>query len=164
MWNFKDTLWNSTQNILPIHWKIWFLYNIEILRALRFKSSYVFLKCPPDPGSPSVCQSIFGRRRTDNVWDGMTLEGPGRGFNKGKRLPMNSYWRDGGGGGGGWVLSQISDRDAHHCLSTWRNAARVKKGGLKLYILPNFYEKQGSKYDIFLIFVKIKGSKLYKFF
>ena len=36
-----------TQNIFPIHWKIWFLYNIEILRALRFKSSYVFLKCPP---------------------------------------------------------------------------------------------------------------------
>ena len=32
-----------TQNILPLHWKIWFLYNIEILRALRFKSSYAFL-------------------------------------------------------------------------------------------------------------------------
>ena len=41
--NFKVTLWNSTQNILPTHWKIWFLYNIEILRALRFKSSYAFL-------------------------------------------------------------------------------------------------------------------------
>ena len=25
----------------------WFLYNIEILRALRFKSSYAFLKRPP---------------------------------------------------------------------------------------------------------------------
>ena len=47
MWNFKGTLWNSTQNILPIHWKIRFLYNIGILRALRFKSSYAFLKCPP---------------------------------------------------------------------------------------------------------------------
>ena len=34
------------QNILPIHWKIWLLYNIEILRALRFKSSYAFLKRP----------------------------------------------------------------------------------------------------------------------
>ena len=44
--NFKSALWNSTQNILPIHWKIWFLYNIEILRALRFKSSYAFLKSP----------------------------------------------------------------------------------------------------------------------
>ena len=40
VWNFKGALWNSTQNILPIHWKIWFLYNIDILRALRFKSSY----------------------------------------------------------------------------------------------------------------------------
>ena len=39
--------WNSTQNILPMHWKIWFLYNFEILRALRFKSSYAFLKRPP---------------------------------------------------------------------------------------------------------------------
>ena len=47
MWNFKGTLWNSPQNIILIHWKIWFLYNIEILRALRFKSSYVFLKRPP---------------------------------------------------------------------------------------------------------------------
>ena len=35
------------KDILPIHWKIWFLYNIEILRALRFKSSNAFLKCPP---------------------------------------------------------------------------------------------------------------------
>ena len=47
MWNFKGTLWNSTQNILPIHWRVRFLYNIEILRALRFKSSYAFLKRPP---------------------------------------------------------------------------------------------------------------------
>ena len=47
MWNFKGYLWNSTQNILPIHWKIRFLYDIEILRALRFKSSYAFLKRPP---------------------------------------------------------------------------------------------------------------------
>ena len=45
--NFKGTLWNFTQNILPIHWKIWFSYNIEILRAFRFMSLYAFLKCPP---------------------------------------------------------------------------------------------------------------------
>ena len=37
--DFKGYLWNSTQNILPIHWKIQFLCNIEILRALSFKSS-----------------------------------------------------------------------------------------------------------------------------
>ena len=43
MWNFKGTLWNSTQNILPIHWKMWFLYNIYILRSLGFESSYTFL-------------------------------------------------------------------------------------------------------------------------
>ena len=47
VWNFKGYLWNSTQNILRIHWKIWFLCNVEILRVLRFASSYRFLKCPP---------------------------------------------------------------------------------------------------------------------
>ena len=47
-WNFKGTLWNSTQNILPTHWQTWFLYIIEILRALRFKNSYLFLKRPAD--------------------------------------------------------------------------------------------------------------------
>ena len=36
VWNFKGYLWNSTQDILPIHWKMQFLYNVEILRALRF--------------------------------------------------------------------------------------------------------------------------------
>ena len=34
--------------ILPIQCKIRFLCNIEILRALRFKRSYAFLKRPPD--------------------------------------------------------------------------------------------------------------------
>ena len=47
MWNFKGYLWNSTENILPLRWKMQFLCNIEILRALRFKSSYAFLKRPP---------------------------------------------------------------------------------------------------------------------
>ena len=47
VWNFKGTLWNSAQNILPIHWKMCILFPCEYLRALRFKSSYVFLKRPP---------------------------------------------------------------------------------------------------------------------
>ena len=42
MWNFKGYLWNSTQNIVPIHWKIRILYSIEILIAFRFRSSHVF--------------------------------------------------------------------------------------------------------------------------
>ena len=46
VWNFKGYLWNSTQNILPIHWKTWFLYNVKNLRAPRFMSSYAFFKCP----------------------------------------------------------------------------------------------------------------------
>ena len=54
----------------------------------------------------------------------------------------------------GGVLVQVLDRDAQHRPST-RNATRVKKGGSKLYILLNFDEKYGSKYDIFLIFAKI---------
>ena len=28
-WNFKECLWNYTQNVLPIHRKMWFLYNVE---------------------------------------------------------------------------------------------------------------------------------------
>ena len=49
VWNFQGTLWNSTQNILPKHWKLWFLYNTEILRALRLKNAYAFLKRTPRP-------------------------------------------------------------------------------------------------------------------
>ena len=45
--NFKGYLWNSPQIIIPIHWKIRLLYNVEILRALRFKSSYIFWNAPP---------------------------------------------------------------------------------------------------------------------
>ena len=49
VWNFKGYLRNSTQNILPIHWKIRFLYSAGILRTLKFKSSYMFLKRHPGP-------------------------------------------------------------------------------------------------------------------
>ena len=41
MWNFKQYLWNSTQNILPIHWKIYLLYIVKILKSLL-----CILKCP----------------------------------------------------------------------------------------------------------------------
>ena len=70
-WNFKGTLWNSTQNILPIHWKMWILFTTVNLRALIFKSSKVFLKRPPGhfhtacwwPGS-LLCQVIFCTARS----------------------------------------------------------------------------------------------------
>ena len=39
VWNLKGNPWNSTQNILPIHWKRRFLFSIENFRALRFMSS-----------------------------------------------------------------------------------------------------------------------------
>ena len=45
-WNCKGYLWNSTQNILPKHWKIRMLYNVENLRAPWSMSSYAFLKHP----------------------------------------------------------------------------------------------------------------------
>ena len=35
VWNFKGYLWNSTQNILPIHWKRLILFKGENLRALN---------------------------------------------------------------------------------------------------------------------------------
>ena len=46
VWNFKGNLWNSKQNILPIHWKIRFLYSVEILTALRFRRWYMFWNTP----------------------------------------------------------------------------------------------------------------------
>ena len=39
VWIFKGYLWNSTQNILPIHWKMWISFTYENSRALRCKSS-----------------------------------------------------------------------------------------------------------------------------
>ena len=85
MWNFKGHLWNSTQNILTIHWKIWFLYNAEILKNLSFKSSYVFWKvtqppmCEINPNlkhwnrilKKSPCYVISARERESNfieIW------------------------------------------------------------------------------------------------
>ena len=43
VWNFKGTLWNSTQNILAMHRHTWFLYNFENLRAPKFTISQTFL-------------------------------------------------------------------------------------------------------------------------
>ena len=40
VWNFKGDLWNSTQNALPIEWKMCILYNTKILKALRFLSVF----------------------------------------------------------------------------------------------------------------------------
>ena len=37
VWNFKGILWNSAENILPIHWKMCILLAGENLRALSFK-------------------------------------------------------------------------------------------------------------------------------
>ena len=62
VWNFKGYLWNSTQNIVPIHWKVRFLYNVENVRALIFKSSCAFLKRHP-AWSYLVCRSQFWRMR-----------------------------------------------------------------------------------------------------
>ena len=44
--NFKGHLSNTTQNNFLILETILFLCNVENLRALRFKSSDMFLKCP----------------------------------------------------------------------------------------------------------------------
>ena len=46
MRNLKGQLWNCTQYIVPIYWKIRFSRSVEILKAFRFKSLYAFLKRP----------------------------------------------------------------------------------------------------------------------
>ena len=47
VWTFKGSLWNSTQNILPIYWKRRFSFSVGNLRAPRCTSSKVFLNPPP---------------------------------------------------------------------------------------------------------------------
>ena len=44
MWSFKGYFWSSPLNILPYIERYYFSYNVQILRALGFKSSYAFLK------------------------------------------------------------------------------------------------------------------------
>ena len=48
--NCKCDLYDSTQNILPIHWKMFTLYRGKLSRALRlrFVSWYVLLNCSPE--------------------------------------------------------------------------------------------------------------------
>ena len=43
VWNFKGYLWNSTQNILPTHWKYDFFCTVKNSKSHRFKSSYAHL-------------------------------------------------------------------------------------------------------------------------
>ena len=42
VWNFKGTLWNSTQNILPKHWKISILFGGGKLRALSALKAHLY--------------------------------------------------------------------------------------------------------------------------
>ena len=44
VWNIRVMLWNSTWNILPLHYLI--SYKVDHLRVLWFNSSYAFLKFP----------------------------------------------------------------------------------------------------------------------
>ena len=46
MWNINSSLWNSTQNILPTHWKMQLVSNIEISRALDIRACKHFLNTP----------------------------------------------------------------------------------------------------------------------
>ena len=45
-WNFKGILWNSTQNISPIYWKMCTLLSSGTLIAPRFMSTLSFLNTP----------------------------------------------------------------------------------------------------------------------
>ena len=90
VWNFKGDLWNSTQNIIPIHWKMQILFTGENLRALRFKSSQVFFETPP-----AVIQPIA------SLWYCLPITG----------FPLG--WRVGVGGGGGENHPQHRLRSRH---------------------------------------------------
>ena len=62
--NFKGTLWNSTQNILPIHWKILSSFRSKNLRAHTLKTLQAFLKWSPLESAPfhfyfGLCMSMI---------------------------------------------------------------------------------------------------------
>ena len=63
----REPFWNSTQEKLSINWKIWFLYKIEILRALRFKSSWAFLKRLKSPASRLFTQPFIQAQMKENL-------------------------------------------------------------------------------------------------
>ena len=65
MRNFKGCLWNSIQNILPIHWNIRFSYNVENLRALTFRSVYAFFNSPKSNRHYIQCTGIWFQVITD---------------------------------------------------------------------------------------------------
>ena len=48
VWNFKGTLWHSTKNISPIHWKSRSWLRSENLRAHRFTSFIKVFEMPPN--------------------------------------------------------------------------------------------------------------------
>ena len=59
VWNFKGTLWNSTQNISPIHWKIWLdlrahkcFWNAP--QSAKWINIPLYLKTDPKSAYPSV--------------------------------------------------------------------------------------------------------------
>ena len=60
----KGTLWNSTQNILPMLWKMCSLFKSEDLRAPRFMSSKVFLKRPPEAVMTQFAGTLVYHQRT----------------------------------------------------------------------------------------------------
>ena len=44
--NFKGTIWNSFENILSVHWKMQFWYNVAILKALDLRARKRFWNAP----------------------------------------------------------------------------------------------------------------------
>ena len=47
MWNVNGYLWSSTQNILPIHWKIQFINNVENLKSSQIYEFLCIFEMPP---------------------------------------------------------------------------------------------------------------------
>ena len=62
MWNFKGTLWNPTQNILRIHWKMF-------VEKWRFKSTQIYKLISIFETSPRTCLSSL---KLSILWLNMT--------------------------------------------------------------------------------------------
>ena len=64
---FPLCLWNSSQNILSIHWKMCILSRNEYLKAFRFQSLYLFLKWSPGYPSLTLRPTQNGRHFADDI-------------------------------------------------------------------------------------------------
>ena len=106
VWNFIGYLWNFIQNILPIHWKLWFLYNDANRRDPRTYTC--FLNGPVFSTARLLPQRVHQKSATLGH-----LQPPASPLRR--RSPGSGVWRQQVHVGG---CSVTAAEECHHC--GWR--------------------------------------------